>query len=132
MRQHEANARAIADYLLGHPQVKKVYYPGLKSHPGHDIAKRQMKGFGGMVSFEVKGGQRAVERLLRKTRVFALAESLGGVASLAEQPATMSHASMPKEFREKIGIKDELIRLSVGLENIDDLIDDLNQALKSG
>ena len=90
-----------------------------------------MKGFGGMVSFEIKGGTRAVKSFLRRTKVFALAESLGGVASLAEQPATMSHASMPKEFREKIGIKDELIRLSVGLEDIDDLIGDLSQALES-
>ena len=129
MRQHEENAAAVADYLKEHPVVQKVFYPGLESHPGHQIAKKQMKGFGGMVSFELKGGTRAVKPFLRKTRVFALAESLGGVASLAEQPATMSHASMPKEFRDKIGIKDELIRLSVGLENIDDLISDLNQAL---
>ena len=129
MRQHEENAAAVADYLKGHPAVQKVFYPGLESHPGHQIARKQMKGFGGMVSFELKGGTRAVKPFLRKIRVFALAESLGGVASLAEQPATMSHASMPKEFREKIGIKDELIRLSVGLENIDDLIGDLNQAL---
>ncbi|MBI2849797.1 MAG: cystathionine gamma-synthase [Chloroflexi bacterium] len=130
MRQHNENAAAVADYLNEHSAVEKVYYPGLKTHPGHRIAKKQMKGFGGMVSFEVKGGNRAVKRFLRNTRIFALAESLGGAASLAEQPATMSHASMPKEFREKIGIKDELIRLSVGLEDIDDLIGDLKQALE--
>lgn len=129
MRQHEKNAAAVAEYLNGHPAVQKVYYPGLKTHPGHKIAKKQMKGFGGMVSFEVKGGSRAMKRVLRGTRLFALGESLGGPASLIEQPATMSHASMPKEFREKNGIKDELIRLSVGLEDIDDLIGDLKQAL---
>ena len=132
MKQHGENAAAVADYLEGHPAVQKVFYPGLESHPGHRIARKQMRGFGGIVSFELKGGTRAVKRFLRRTRVFALAESLGGVASLAEQPATMSHASMPKEFREKVGIKDELVRLSVGLENIDDLIYDLKQALALG
>lgn len=131
MKQHGANATAVAEFLNGHPAVRKVFYPGLQSHPGHQIATRFMKEFGGVVSFEVKGGSRAVNGFLKRIRVFTLAESLGGVTSLAEQPATMSHASMPKEFREKIGIKDELIRLSVGLENIDDLIDDLKQALES-
>jgi len=131
MKQHEENARAVASYLNGHPRVKKVYYPGLPSHPGHEIAKRQMKGFGGMVSFEPKGGIEVVNRFLKSMKIFALAESLGGVASLAENPATMSHASMPKDHREKVGITDELIRLSIGLENIDDLIDDLKQALNT-
>jgi len=130
MRQHGENAAAVADYLKGHPAVQKMYYPGLKTHPGHLIAKKQMKGFGGIVSFELKGGTKAVKRFLRRTRVFALAESLGGVASLAEHPATMSHASMPKDYREKTGITDGLIRLSVGLENIDDLVEDLRQALE--
>jgi len=129
MRQHEANATAVANYLASHPAVEKVYYPGLKSHPGHDIARRQMKGFGGMVSFEARGGLEAAQRFLRRIKVFALAESLGGCASLAEQPATMSHASMPKEYREKVGIKDSLVRLSIGLENVEDLIDDIAQAL---
>jgi cystathionine gamma-lyase/cystathionine beta-lyase len=129
MRQHEANAAAVASYLAGHPGVKKVYYPGLKSHPGHDIARRQMKGFGGMVSVELKGGEAAVNRFLQKIKIFSLAESLGGAASLAEHPATMSHASMPREFREQVGISDSLIRLSIGLENIDDLLDDLKQAI---
>lgn len=129
MKQHQENAQAVAHYLQGHPAVKKVFYPGLKSHPGHGLAKRQMKGFGGMVSFELKGGARTVNRFLRRIKVFTLAESLGGVASLAEHPVTMSHASMPQEFRKKIGLSDDLIRLSVGLENIDDLIEDLNQAL---
>jgi len=130
MRQHEENAAAVADYLKGHPAVKRVFYPGLDSHNGHEIAKKQMKGFGGMVSFELKAGIEAVNSFLRKIKVFSLAESLGGVVSLAEHPATMTHASMPKEHREKVGITDELIRLSVGLENIDDLIEDLRQALE--
>jgi len=130
MKQHEENAFAVANYLAGHPAVKRVFYPGLESHPGHEIARRQMKGFGGVVSIELKMGIEAVTSFLRKIKVFSLAESLGGVASLAEHPATMSHASMPKEHREKVGISDELIRLSVGLENIDDLIDDLRQALE--
>lgn len=130
MRQHEENAMAVANYLKGHAAVKKVFYPGLDSHPGHEIARRQMKGFGGMVSFEVKEGKAAVNRFLKRMKIFALAESLGGVASLAEHPATMSHASMPKDYQEKVGITDGLIRLSVGLENVDDLIDDLNRALK--
>ncbi len=131
MRQHEANATAVAHFLKGHPAVNKVYYPGLKSHPGHEIAKRQMKGFGGVVSFEVNGGISASNRFLRRLKIFAIAESLGGAASLAENPGTMSHASMPKEHREKAGITDGLIRLSIGLENIDDLTEDLSQALKS-
>lgn len=130
MKQHEENAMAVANYLKGHPRLKRVFYPGLDSHQGHKIAKQQMKGFGGVVSFELNGGNEAVTNFLRRIKVFFLAESLGGVNSLAEHPATMSHASMPKEHREKVGITDGLIRLSVGLENIDDLIDDLRQALK--
>ena len=129
MRQHEANAFAVARYLAGHPSVAKVFYPGLESHPGHAIAKRQMTGFGGVVSIELKEGMEAVNRFVRRIKVFALAESLGGVASLAEHPTTMSHASMDSEHRGKVGITDSLIRLSIGLENIDDLIDDLRQAL---
>ena len=130
MKRHEENASAVANYLVGRPSVNKVFYPGLESHPGHEIARRQMKGFGGVVSFETEGGTESVNAFLRRLKVFSLAESLGGVASLAEHPATMSHASMPKEYREKAGITDELVRLSVGLENIDDLIEDLEQALK--
>ncbi len=132
MRQHEENAFAVANYLKGHPAVKKVFYPGLDSHHGHEIAKRQMSGFGGVVSFELARGIEAVNSFLRRIKVFSLAESLGGVASLAEHPATMSHASMPEDYREKVGITNELVRLSVGLENIDDLIDDLGQALGPG
>ena len=130
MERHQENAFAVANYLKGHPAVKRVFYPGLDSHPGHEIVKRQMKGFGGMVSFELKGGVKAVNSFLRRVNVVSLAESLGGVVSLVEHPATMSHASMPREYQEKVGITDELIRLSVGLENIDDLIDDLRQALE--
>ena len=131
MKQHNENAAAVANYLKEHPAVKKVFYPGFESHPGHEIAKRQMKGFGGMVSMELKGGTDKVDSFLRRIEVFALAESLGGVSSLAEHPATMSHASMPEEHRGEVGITDELIRLSIGLENIDDLIDDLRRALES-
>ena len=130
MRQHEQNAFTVANHLKGHSVVKRVFYPGLDSHPGHEIAKRQMRGFGGVVSFELKGGTERVNTFLKRIKVFALAESLGGVASLAEHPATMSHASMPKDYREKVGITDEVIRLSVGLENVDDLIEDLEQALE--
>jgi cystathionine gamma-lyase/cystathionine beta-lyase len=131
MKQHEENAIAVANYFKGHPGVKKVLYPGLDSHPGHEIAKRQMKGFGGMVSFELKGDIDIVSNFLRRLKVFSLAESLGGVASLAEHPATMTHASMPKEHREKVGITDGVVRLSIGLEHADDLIEDLEQALEA-
>ncbi|OGO19284.1 MAG: cystathionine gamma-synthase [Chloroflexi bacterium RBG_16_50_9] len=132
MRQHEANAIAVAEYLKEHSAVSRVFYPGLDSHPGHQIARKQMKGFGGMVSLELKGGPEAVSSFLRRLQIFSLAESLGGAASLVSHPATMTHASMPKEHREKAGITDQLIRLSVGLENVDDLIDDLRQALELG
>ena len=130
MKRHEENAFAIANFLKGHSAVKKVFYPGLESHPGHEIAKRQMKGFGGMVSFEINGGITEVNTFLRKLKIFALAESLGGVTSLVDHPATMTHASMPDEARRKGGISDEIIRLSIGLENCDDLIEDLSQALQ--
>ena len=130
MKQHEANAFAIANFLKGHPAVKKVFYPGLESHPGHDIARRQMKGFGGMVSFEINGGTEKVNSFLKRLNIFALAESLGGPASLVAHPATMTHASMPEEHRKKVGITDATIRLSVGLENIDDLIEDLRRGLE--
>jgi O-succinylhomoserine (thiol)-lyase len=132
MKQHEENALAVANYLTEHPLVKRVFYPGLDSHPGYEIAKRQMKGFGGMVSFEIRGGIESVNTFLRRLKLFYLAESLGGVASLAAHPGTMTHASMPKDYREKVGITDELIRLSVGLESVGDLIDDLRQALELG
>jgi cystathionine gamma-lyase/cystathionine beta-lyase len=130
MKQHEQNAITVANYLKEHPAVKRVFYPGLESHPGHEIARKQMKGFSGVVSFEVKGGIEEVNAFSRRIKIFSLAESLGGVASLVEHPATMSHVSMPAEQRKRVGITDELIRLSVGLENIDDLVEDLGQALE--
>jgi len=130
MRRHEENATAIAVYLQKNKAVSKVFYPGIKSHPGHEIAKKQMEGFGGVVSFELKYGSKAVKEFLRKLKVFEIAESLGGAASLAEHPCTMSHASMPPVYRKEIGVSDALIRLSVGLENIDDLIEDLEKALR--
>jgi len=132
MERHQENAFAIAQYLQLHKAVSKVYYPGLKSHPGYETARKQMKGFGGMVSFEIKGGVKAVNTFLKRIKMFELAESLGGASSLAEHPATMSHASMPPEYRAKIGITDNLVRLSVGLEHADDLIEDLSQALGAG
>ena len=129
MKKHEENATAIAGYLQKHKAVGKVFYPGIKSHPGHDIARRQMTGFGGVVSFQIEGGQKEIKNFLRKLRIFEVAESLGGAASLAEHPCTMSHASMPADYRREIGVGDDLIRLSVGLENIDDLVEDLEGAL---
>ncbi len=132
MKQHEQNAFIVANHLAAHPSVRKCFYPGLAGHPGHDIARRQMKGFGGVVSFELKGGLEAANLFLKRIQVFVLAESLGGTVSLAEHPGTMSHASMPKEHQLRCGITDGLIRLSVGLENVDDLIEDLDQALQSG
>jgi cystathionine gamma-lyase len=129
MKEHEKNALRVADYLEGHRKVKKINYPGLKSHPQYGLAKKQMSGFGGMLSFEIKGGLKEAEQFLGNLRIFSLAESLGGVESLIEHPARMTHASLPAEIREQIGITDSLIRISVGIENIDDLIEDLDQAL---
>jgi len=130
MREHERNALRLASYLEEHPQVKKVNYPGLESHPQHTLAHRQATGCGGMLSFEIKGGLDEAERFLESLRVFALAESLGGVESLIEHPALMTHASVPKEIREQVGLTDSLIRVSVGIEHIDDLIADFDQAFK--
>ncbi len=129
MKIHEHNAMAVASYLAGHKNVRHVYYPGLASHPGHALAKRQQRGFGGMVSFEVDGGLNEVNRVLRSLRVFTLAESLGGVESLVEHPVTMSHGSMQPERREAAGINERVIRLSVGIEDEADLLEDLEQAL---
>ena len=129
MREHCANAQGVAEYLEKHAAVERVYYPGLESHPGHELAGRQMRGFGGMVSFELKGGVAAVNSFLRGIKLIYLAESLGGTHSLAEYPASMSHATMTPEYRRSAGIKDNLVRLSVGLENIEDLWADLEQAL---
>jgi cystathionine gamma-lyase len=130
MRQHEANAQAIAEFLAGHPKVRAVYYPGLESHPDHALAQRQMHGFGGMVSFDMKGGIAAVKRAVKRLRIFALAESLGGVESLCCHPASMTHASIPASVREARGVTDTLLRLSVGIEDADDLIADLRDALE--
>lgn len=129
MAAHEANARAVAEFLARHPQVEHVHYPGLESHPGHALARRQQRGFGGMVSFTVRGGLAEARKVLQRARVFALAESLGGVESLIGHPATMSHAAMPPEYRQAAGIDDHLLRLSVGIEAKEDLIADLEQAL---
>lgn len=128
MRQHEQNAIKIADYLEKHPKVEKVIYPGLKSHPQHELAKSQMKGFGGMITFFIKGGIDESRRFLESVHLFALAESLGGVESLVDHPAIMTHASIPKATRESLGIHDNLIRLSVGIEDVSDLIQDLDKA----
>lgn len=128
MEAHQKNALKLAKWLEGHPKVERVIYPGLKSHPQHKIAKKQMQGFGGMITFYLKGGLKESKRFLEKVKLFALAESLGGVESLIEHPAIMTHASVPKEVRSKLGIDDNLIRLSVGIEHIDDLIKDLESA----
>lgn len=129
MKAHSENALAVAEFLSSHRRVERVVYPGLRSHPQHALAKKQMALFGGMVTFFIRGGETAALRFLERCRLFTLAESLGGVESLAEHPAIMTHASVPRETREKIGITDTLIRLSVGLEDIEDLIEDLRQAL---
>jgi cystathionine gamma-lyase len=130
MRAHEKNAIQIAQYLEKHPKVKNVNYPGLPSHPQHQLAKKQMSGFGGMLSFEMVGDLKAAKKFVESTRYFSLAESLGGIESLIELPAIMTHASVPPAERQKIGLSDMLIRLSVGIENVDDLIEDLDQAFQ--
>ncbi|MCX6361085.1 MAG: PLP-dependent aspartate aminotransferase family protein [Armatimonadetes bacterium] len=131
MEAHNANALAIAHWLEAHAAVSAVHHPGLDSHPQRELAKRQMRGFGGTFSFRLKGGDPAVQRFLNAVKLFALAESLGGVESLIEQPWTMTHASMPEEVRVKTGITADLVRISVGIEHVDDLICDLDQALKA-
>ena len=129
MRLHESNARAVAEFLNTHPSVSRVYYPGLPDHPQHELARRQQDGFGGMVSFEVRGGIDEVNHLLRGVRIFSLAESLGGIESLIDHPVTMTHASMDPELRARAGINHQVIRLSVGIEHIDDLLEDLDRGL---
>ena len=131
MQRHEENAMKVAQYLENHPQVERVVYPGLESHPQYELAKSQMSGFSGMITFFIKGGLEASRRFLETVKIFMLAESLGGVESLIEHPAIMTHASIPKEEREKIGLTDNLIRLSVGIEEIEDIIDDLDKAFKA-
>ncbi len=129
MQQHERNAMQVAEYLSGHQAVRAVHYPGLKAHPQHALARRQQLGFGGMLSFELQDGFEAARHALRRTRVFTLAESLGGVESLIEHPERMTHASLPPEVRKELGVGPGLIRLSVGIEDGDDLVADLEQAL---
>ena len=130
MQRHCENGRTVAEYLETHPKIENVYWPGLKTHPNHDIAKKQMSDFGGMLSFTTKGNDyKEAIKVVEKLKVFTLAESLGGVESLAGHPASMTHASIPKEEREKTGVVDSLIRLSVGIEDREDLINDLKQAL---
>ncbi len=128
MRQHEENGWAVARFLAGHRKVRKVNYPGLPDHPQHELAKRQMKGFGGMISFEI-GSLENAKTVLKSVRLCSLAESLGGVETLISHPATMTHASVPPEQRQRIGITGGLVRISVGIEDVDDLIADLDQAL---
>lgn len=129
MERHCGNAQQLADWLARHPKVAEVYYPGLPSHPGHAIAKAQMRDFGGMVSLKVKGGKAEALRFMTATRLFSLAESLGGVESLVNYPAVMTHASIPAAIREARGVDDRLVRLSVGIEDVADLQADLDQAL---
>ena len=129
MRKHSENAQRIAEFLQTHPRVEAVHYPGLPTHPQHDLAKRQMEGFGGMVSFQIQGGRPAVDAFVSALKVFSFAESLGGVESLCCYPSEMTHGSVPREERERRGITDGTLRLSVGIEDADDLIEDLGAAL---
>jgi len=129
MERHCSNAMKIAEYLTKQDLVKHVYYPGLKNHAGHEVAQRQMNGYGGIVTCVILGGLDAAKRFLETCQIFQLAESLGGVESLIEHPAIMTHAAVPEEVRNKLGIEDGLIRLSVGVEDIDDLINDLDRAI---
>jgi cystathionine beta-lyase/cystathionine gamma-synthase len=128
MEKHDENGRAVANFLTEHPNVQKVYYPGLVSHPQHELAKRQQRGFGGMVAFET-GSLENAKKVLENVKICTLAESLGGVESLISHPATMTHASVPLEKREQLGITDGLVRVSVGIEDVEDIISDLDQAL---
>jgi cystathionine beta-lyase/cystathionine gamma-synthase len=129
MERHNTNAMALAEYLAGHPAVERVRYPGLPSHPQHALARTQMRGFGGLISFHMGSLERA-RTVLNNVRLMALAESLGGVETLISHPATMTHASVPAERRQQLGITDDLVRVSVGIEDVEDLQDDLAQALE--
>jgi cystathionine gamma-lyase len=131
MERHQANAEKVASFLEGHAKVKSVIYPGLPSHPDHELAKRQMSGFGGMISFYLDGDLAAANRFLEAVKIFTLAESLGGVESLIEHPAIMTHASVPADKRAELGIDDGFVRISVGIEHIDDLLADLERALQT-
>jgi cystathionine beta-lyase/cystathionine gamma-synthase len=127
MQQHDENGRKVAAYIAGHPKVKKAYYPGLPEHPQHDLAKRQMSGFGGMISFDL-GSKENAKTFLDRVKLCALAESLGGVETLISHPETMTHASVPVETRQRLGITPGLVRISVGIEDVDDLLADLDSA----
>jgi len=131
MKEHEKNAIQIAKFLESSDKVQKVSYPGLASHPQHELAKKQQSGFGGMITFWLKGGLVHSKQFLENLHIFACAESLGGVESLAEHPAIMTHASVPPEQRAQLGISDSLIRLSVGIEDVNDLITDIQNALNA-
>ena len=130
MKAHNENGMRVAQWLTAHPMIEKVYYPGLASHPQAELAAQQMSGFGGMISVVVKGGLKNASQFMQNLKLFALAESLGGVESLVNHPAIMTHASVPKEIRKKLGISDSLVRLSVGIEDIEDLIEDIRGALE--
>jgi cystathionine gamma-lyase/cystathionine beta-lyase/cystathionine gamma-lyase/homocysteine desulfhydrase len=130
MRVHDESGREVAAFLDGHKKVKKVFYPGLANHPQHDLAKRQMAGFGAMISFET-GSLSNANKMLRKVRVCSLGESLGGVETLISHPATMTHAAVGEKGRKAIGITDGLVRISVGIEDVEDIVDDLDQALRA-
>jgi cystathionine gamma-lyase len=130
MKAHCENTQTLAEWLQAHPAVEKVIYPGLTSHPQHELAKRQMDGFGGMVSVLLEGGGTAARRFMERCRYFTIAESLGGVESLINHPAVMTHASIPSDRRKELGITDNLVRLSVGVEDVNDLRDDVIQALQ--
>jgi cystathionine beta-lyase/cystathionine gamma-synthase len=131
LRAHNENAMAVAQYLQSHPDVEAVHYPGLDSHPQHDLAKKQMRGFGGMVTFQIRGGAKEANSFFKALKIFSFAESLGGVESLACFPSAMSHSCIPRETRERRGITDGTIRLSIGIEDAEDIIADLEQALRS-
>ena len=128
MERHNANTQVLAEYLAAHPKVTRVYYPGLPTHPQHDLARRQMRGFGGLIAFELGSLERA-RTLLNSVRLMSLAESLGGVETLISHPASMTHASVPPERRLQIGLTEDMVRISVGIEDVDDLKEDLEQAL---
>jgi cystathionine beta-lyase/cystathionine gamma-synthase len=130
MRQHDENGRIVAQFLSEHPKVLRVYYPGLQSHPQHELARRQMSGFGGMISFET-GSLENAGRVLEGVKLCTLGESLGGVETLISHPATMTHASVPEVERNRLGITDGLVRISVGIEDVEDIVADLDQALRA-
>jgi cystathionine beta-lyase/cystathionine gamma-synthase len=131
MRQHEANAARVAHFLRGRPEIAAVHWPGFPDHPGHELARRQMRGFGGMVTIELKGGEPAARRLCESTRTFALGESLGGVESLIGYPWSMSHAAFAPDEKRRKGISEAVVRLSAGIEDADDLCEDLSRALQA-